>query len=224
MITPQSIDPSNATQFANWDGDAGAFWTDNAERFDRGVAAYRSPFLNAAAIEETTTVLDIGCGSGQTTRDAARRASGGSALGVDLSSSMIALARRRAQQEQLGNATFVQADAQVHPFSPQSVDLVLSRHGAMFFGDPVAAFTNIVHALRPDGRLVLLTWQPFDRNEFIHAILASLTVAGPVPIPPSDAPSPVALGDPARGPLPAGCRRFYRRRARERAAADGLRP
>lgn len=48
------------------------------------------------------------------------------------------------------------------------------------------------------ARLVLLTWQPVERNEFIHAILGALTVAGPVPVPPSDAPSPVALSDPAR--------------------------
>lgn len=193
-----SIDPSNAAQLANWDGDAGAFWTDNAGRFDRGVAAYRSLFLDAAAIEETMTVLDVGCGSGQSTRDAARLARGGSALGVDLSSRMIALARRRAEEEHLGNATFVQADVQVHPFSPQSVDVALSRHGAMFFGDPVAAFTNIARAMRPGGRLVLLTWQAFERNEFIHAILTALTVTGQVPVPGVDAPSPVALSDPAR--------------------------
>lgn len=111
---------------------------------------------------------------------------------------MIALARQRAADEQLPNATFRQVDAQVHPFSPESVDLALSRHGAMFFGDPVAAFTNIARALRPDGQLVLLTWQPFERNEFIRAILSALTVEGEVPVPPSDAPSPLALGDPDR--------------------------
>lgn len=198
MTSTRSVDASNAAQLANWDGDAGAFWADNADRFDRGVAAYRGPFLDAAAIGETTMVLDIGCGSGQTTRDAARRAVAGSALGVDLSSRMIALARRRAADEELTNATFRQVDAQVHPFSPESVDLALSRHGSMFFGDPVAAFTNIARALRPDGRLVLLTWQPFERNEFIRAILSALTVEGEVPVPPSDAPSPLALGDPDR--------------------------
>jgi ubiquinone/menaquinone biosynthesis C-methylase UbiE len=108
-------------------------------------AAYRAQFLAVAAIDETATVLDVGCGS-------VRLATAGSALGVDLSSRMIALARRRAEHEQVANVTFQQADAQVHPFPGQSFDIAISRHGAMFFGDPVAAFTNIAQAHRPDGR------------------------------------------------------------------------
>jgi cyclopropane fatty-acyl-phospholipid synthase-like methyltransferase len=91
------IDPSNTAQLGNWDGDAGAFWAAHADRFDEGVAAYRTQFLAAAAIEETATVLDVGCSSGQATRDAARCATAGSTLGVDLSSRMIELARRRAE-------------------------------------------------------------------------------------------------------------------------------
>ena len=61
-------------------------------------------------------MLDIGCGTGQTTRDAARAASAGSALGVDLSSRMLDYARRRAAEEGVTNVSFEQADAQIHPF------------------------------------------------------------------------------------------------------------
>ncbi|MDQ4010510.1 MAG: methyltransferase domain-containing protein [Actinomycetota bacterium] len=194
----ESVDSSNAGQLGNWDGDAGAFWAAHADRFDEAVAAYHSQFLAAAAIDETATVLDIGCGSGQATRDAARCATAGSALGVDLSSRMIELARRRAESEQVANATFQQADAQVHPFSHQSFDIAISRHGAMFFGDPVAAFTNIARALRPGGRLVLLTWQPFERNEWLSAFFTALAAGRELPTPPSDAPGPFALSDPDR--------------------------
>lgn len=68
----------------------------------------------------------------------------------------------------------------------------------MFFGDPVAAFTNIAQALRPGGRLVLLTWQPFERNEWLRAFFTALATGRELPIPPSDAPSPFSLSDPAR--------------------------
>ncbi|MGH3592985.1 MAG: class I SAM-dependent methyltransferase [Pseudonocardiaceae bacterium] len=61
-------------------------------------------------------MLDVGCGSGQVTRDAARCAAAGSAFGVDLSSRMIELARQQADGEQVANVAFHQADAQVHPF------------------------------------------------------------------------------------------------------------
>lgn len=194
----ESFDPSNAAQLDNWDGDTGAFWTENADRFDRGVAAYQGRFLEAAEIEDTSAVLDIGCGTGQATRDAARRASAGSALGVDLSSRMLVLARRRAATEQLANVTFEQADAQIHPFPPHTFDRAISRHGSMFFGDPVAAFANLARALRPGGRLTLLTWQSFERNEFMNAVSRAVAVGREVTGPPTDAPSPLALSDPDR--------------------------
>ena len=99
-------DPSNSAQLAAWDGDQGAYWTANADQFDRAIAAYHDGFLAAADIGTADRVLDVGCGTGQTTLHAARAAGSGSALGVDLSSLMIAYARRRAVQQGIGNARF----------------------------------------------------------------------------------------------------------------------
>ncbi len=149
---PQWAASSNLEQLAAWDGDAGAYWTARADRFDEGVARYRDHFLTAAAIEATARVLDVGCGRGQATRDAARCAVEGAALGVDLSSLMIQLAGQRANDERVGNVTFEQADAQVHPFPDRTFDVVISRHGSMFFRDASTAFTNIARAMNPGGR------------------------------------------------------------------------
>ncbi|MFP5317961.1 MAG: class I SAM-dependent methyltransferase [Acidimicrobiia bacterium] len=149
--------------------------------------ATASGFLQAAAVGYDERVLDIGCGTGETTRDLARAAPAGTALGVDLSSRMLALARRRAAEQGLTNACFLQADALVHPFTSAAFDLAVSRTGAMLFGDPVAAFTNIARALRPDGRLVLLTWQSLDENpwilEFAEALAGGRNVPSPPPTP-----------------------------------------
>ena len=90
-------------------------------------------------------VLDIGCGTGRTTRDAARSAER-SALGVDLSASMIERARELAWAERVHNVAFEQGDAQVHRFPEDGFDLAISRFGTMFFDDPVAAFANIAVA------------------------------------------------------------------------------
>ncbi|MCM3886093.1 class I SAM-dependent methyltransferase [Frankia sp. R82] len=198
MVTELAVDASNATQLASWDGEGGAFWAAHADRFDEGVAAYRDRLLAAAAIDETATVLDVGCGNGRMALDAARRATAGSVLGVDLSTQMLGLARRRAEHEHVTNVTFEQADAQIHPFLSETFDVAISRHGSMFFGDPVAAFTNLARALRPGGRLVLLTWQPFERNEWLQAFFTCLAAGREIPVPPSDAPSPFALSDPDR--------------------------
>ncbi len=192
------VDPSNIEQARAWDGDEGAYWAAKAEQFDDAVAAYHRPFLDAARIGANDQVLDIGCGTGQTTRDAARAAPSGSVLGVDLSSRMIEFARRHAAAGGVANARFEQADAQIHPFEAEGFDVAISRTGAMFFGDPVAAFRNIAAALRPPGRLTLLTWQALPRNEWIREFLTAIAAARTLPAPPPDAPGPFALADPDR--------------------------
>ncbi|GAA1289852.1 class I SAM-dependent methyltransferase [Pseudonocardia aurantiaca] len=192
------VDPSNADAAKGWDGPTGDFWTDNADMFDAGVARYLQPFLDTAAIEPRAHVLDVGCGAGQTTREAARLATAGSATGVDLSARLLDLARRRADQAGLSNVRFVQADAQVADLGTDRYDRVISRTGAMFFGDPVAAFANLAKALKPDGRLVLLVWQPFTENEWLGAFLGAVAAGRDLPPPPPDRPGPFSMGDPDR--------------------------
>jgi SAM-dependent methyltransferase len=192
------VDPSNAEMAKAWDGDEGSYWAAHAGHFDRAVAAYHEKFLDVAAIGPGEQVLDIGCGTGQTTRDAARRASSGGALGVDLSSQMIALARRLAAAEGLGNARFEQADAQIYPFGEGSFDVAISRTGAMFFGNPHAAFGNIARALRGGGRLALLSWQPAPANEWVAEFTAALAAGRDLPAPAPGSPGPFALADPDR--------------------------
>jgi len=192
------VHPTNHDQLRAWDGDEGAYWAAHAEHFDRSVAAYHQPLLDAAAITTDERVLDIGCGTGQTTRDAARAASGGTALGIDLSAQMIDHARRRAAGEGVTNAVFEQADAQIHPFPPHGFDVAISRTAAMFFGDLVAAFTNIGRAMVPGGRLALLVWQPLAANEWIREISGALAAGRDLAAPPPDAPGPFSLSGPER--------------------------
>lgn len=193
-----SVHHTNAAQLSAWDGDEGAYWAAHADHFDRAVAPHHRRLLDAAAIGVGEHVLDIGCGTGQTTLDAARAATAGAALGVDLSSAMLACARRRAVEHGIENASFEQVDAQIHPFEPAAFDVAISRTGAMFFGDLVAAFSNIGRALRPASRIALLTWQPLARNEWIRELSGALAAGRDRPAPPPDAPGPFALADPGR--------------------------
>jgi SAM-dependent methyltransferase len=192
------VDPTNAEQLRAWDTGEGVFWTEHAELFDRSVSRYDDRFLAAAEIRSGHTVLDVGCGTGATTRAAGRLAGSGSVLGLDLSSPMLALARRITEREGLTNVRFEQGDAQVHPFPDQAFDGVVSRTGAMFFGDPAVAFSNLARSLRPGGRLTLLVWQPPQRNEWFTEIVTALSAGRDLPAPPPDAPGPFSLGDPGR--------------------------
>ena len=191
------VDPANAEQSAAWNGGEGAYWAEHANHLDRVIAGHDRPFQAAAAIQPTDRVLDVGCGTGQNTRDAARAARAGSALGVDLSAPMLDFARRVAESEGLTNCTFLQADAQIHPFEPAGFDVAISRTSAMFFADQVAALANIGRALRSGGRLALLTWQPLAGNEWLGKIATALAAGRPPQVPAPGA-GPFALSDPDR--------------------------
>ena len=195
---PLLVDPSNADQARAWDGAEGTYWAGHPDAFDRTMAGYDPGFLAAAALYPGDQVLDVGCGTGLTTRAAARLCAPGRALGVDLSGRMIEVARGAADRAGLINASFEQADAQVHDFGAGLWDVVLSRTGVMFFGRPAAGFANLRRALRPGGRLVLLVWQPYERNEWIQVVRTALAAGRDLPAPPPDAPGPFALGDPDR--------------------------
>jgi SAM-dependent methyltransferase len=194
---PVAVAPSNVEQLRAWDGDEGSYWAEHADYFDRSVAPYHERLLAAAGIGTSDRVLDLGCGTGQTTRDAARAATGGTALGVDLSSRMLEYARRRATEEGLTNATFDQVDAQIHPFDTATFDVAISRTSAMFFGDLVAAFTNVGRALVDGGRLALVVWQPLAANEWIREISGALAAGRELPGPPPNS-GPFSLSDPER--------------------------
>ena len=189
------IHPSNTDQLRAWDGDEGAYWAAHPDHFERALVAYDDVFFAGAAIEPGDRVLDVGCGTGSTTRHAARAAAG-SVLGVDLSSAMLAVARTRAAIEGLTNVSFEQVDAQIHPFEPSVFDVAIGRTSVMFFGDRVAGLTNIARALRSGGRLALLTWQPAAANEWIGAFTAVLAAGRDLPTPPPEAPGPFTLAEP----------------------------
>jgi SAM-dependent methyltransferase len=170
--------------------------TERRDGYDAELRRHNEVLRRAAGVQVRDHVLDIGCGAGQTTRQAARAARAGSALGVDVSAPAIGRAREAARAEGLGNVTFEHADAQVRRFPPERFDLAISRLGTMFFDDPAAAFANIRRALRPAGRLVMMVWQAGDRNEWDVVIRQSLGTAGEPAAGSPGGPDPFSLADP----------------------------
>jgi SAM-dependent methyltransferase len=132
------------------------------------------PFRAALGIGRADRVLDVGCGSGRTSRDAARLAVEGRVLGVDVARAGIEEARRLAAAEGLTNVGFEVADAQTHAFPDAAFDLVMSRFGTMFFADPAAAFANLARATRPGGRLVMIVWQEGAVNAWADPLIAAV--------------------------------------------------
>ena len=174
---------ANHDQLEHWnDSEATGDWVTYQERYDRMLEPFAGLILQAAALSPGEQVLDVGCGCGATTLAAARAVAPGTVAGIDLSAAMLARARENAAHAGLPNASFEQADAQVHEFAA-SYDAVISRFGVMFFADPVAAFANLLAATRPAGRLAFACWQPLADNEWLLVPLAALAEHVPVPEP-----------------------------------------
>jgi SAM-dependent methyltransferase len=114
------------------------------------------------------SVLDVGCGFGDTTQQlAALVGAEGRATGVDVSEPFIGASVTEAREAGVDNVEFFATDVQVGDLRGP-YDYAFSRMGVMFFANPVQALRNIRSALRPGGRLVAVVWRRKLDNEWLH--------------------------------------------------------
>jgi SAM-dependent methyltransferase len=188
----------NAEQITYWNETAGPKWVALQDVLDQQIRPLGRAAMERVGIASGERVLDVGCGTGDTTVDLARRVGPrGAVTGIDLSAPMLASARQRAAG--IGNVTFQSADAQTTRFEAGHFDVCFSRFGVMFFVEPVAAFTNLHSALRPGGRLGFVCWQALPKNPWMHVPLAAAARHITLPPPPEPGtPGPFSLADPER--------------------------
>lgn len=199
MTEPTEAPPTaNADQRRHWNSADGLKWRTLADQIGRHLAGITERLLAHARPAPGERVLDVGCGTGETSLRLAAAVAPGAVLGVDLSEGLIEAARERARAAGRANLDFVLADAQVHGFEAGAFDLAASRFGVMFFDDPVAALRNLARALRPGGRLAFACWGPLAENPwFAVPRAAALRHLGPPAPQPANAPGPLAFADAA---------------------------
>lgn len=126
------------------------------------------------------TVLDLGCGDGNTALPAARL--GADVLGVDIARNLVAAGNRRAAEHGLTNCTFREGDAtNLQPIPDQSFDLVVSIFGAMFAPRPFDVAREMVRVTRPGGRIVMGNWIPNDPTLVAQILKVSAAFTPPPP-------------------------------------------
>jgi len=155
----------NANQIAYWNGAGGQRWAHRQPVQDILLQPIADILIDRAGIKAGERVLDVGCGSGSTTFSFAKSVGpSGHVVGIDISAPMLAVAR---EVTPAGSPVeFVLADATIHPFVPESFDLLASRFGVMFFADPALSFANLRKALRRSGRLAFACWREARENPF----------------------------------------------------------
>lgn len=127
-------------------------------------------------------VLDLSTGTGWTSRLVARR--GAEVVGVDIASSLLAVAREKAQAERLA-VTYELGDAEALPYADGAFDAVVSTFGVMFASRPEAAAAELARVCRPGGRIALTTWS-HDSSVFeMFGVMRRYMPAPPKPAPPS---------------------------------------
>ena len=189
---------ANVAQQEYWNTIAGPRWVGLEGFVERRVRAVNDLLLARSAVAAGERVLEVGCGTGAFTVPLAEAVGErGEVLGADISAAMLAEARKRLAETRLRNVTLVEADAQTHQFDPGRFDLVTSRFGVMFFADPAAAFTNLLRATLPGGRLCFACWGALEDNRhwLIPYDVVLRHLGPPAPKPPR-APGPMAFADP----------------------------
>jgi SAM-dependent methyltransferase len=186
----------------SWSGDRAARWVRQSAGIERQLAPVSVELLAAAAVAPGEAVLDVGCGTGPTTRAAAQAAgAAGRVTGLDLSEDMLAAAASVPAAPGSAPIDWLQADGSVwSPPEPAAYDAVISRFGVMFFTDPLAAFTNFARATKPGGRLAIAVWARRSESPVFEVPLGAATRAldrgGASYDPPPDDEGPFSMHDP----------------------------
>ena len=120
--------------------------------------------IDALAVRPGQTIIDVGCGAGQTLQQLASRVGpSGRIIGVDIAPRVLDVARFRTAG--LSQIHLMHADAATLALPDEMADGVFSRFGVMAIDDPVAAFSNFRRMTKLDGRLSFVCWRSLDVNE-----------------------------------------------------------
>ena len=168
------------------------YWTKHSDTINQMFAPLTEAIIREAGISEGNSVLDVAGGAGEPSLTIAERVGPtGSVVCTDAVPEMVDAARAEAGRRGITNVEFRQCTAESLPFTDESFDVVVSRLGAMFFPDPLAACEEMLRVMKPGGRIAFVVWHKSELNPFCYIV--SDVIARHVPAPPADPDAPGAF-------------------------------
>lgn len=174
---------------ADWEEATGKAWAENIRLTDRSFSGLTQIMLERLASISGNSILDIGCGGGELSLALAEARLAADVVGVDVSADLIAAAAHRGAD--FSNLHFEMADAASWVSRTAMPDLLVSRHGVMFFDDPVGAFRHFHGIAAPDARMLFSCFRDPAENVWFSEAAQLLNLPAPVPY----APGPFAFAE-----------------------------
>ena len=135
------------------------------------VSPWTGDLIKAAGIGRGHRVLDVACGTGLATREAARKVGeAGRVVGLDVNRGMLDVARFIGEQP----IEWRHGDAAEMPFESSAFDVVLCQQGLQFFADKSGALKEMNRVLKPGGRMALNVFRSIDHCPWHRAVADAL--------------------------------------------------
>ena len=187
-------DPITRTgpEWATANGDT---WAQLWEHTDQGLQGLSSHLLSASlegSPKDGFRAFEVGCGAGSTAIALADARPDASIVACDISPALVRVAQSRTADRP--NIEIVLGDAEAVAGERGPFDLIYSRHGVMFFPDPVQAFRHLRDSASPGASIVFSCFQQWQSNPLASELAAA--AAGQTVPPPGRAPSGFAFADP----------------------------
>jgi SAM-dependent methyltransferase len=179
-VQEEWMDAPTAAAWRKWHGRTMIFWQE-----------LTTALIESAGLVPGQRVLDLAGGTGDPALVvAAKVAPNGHVVITDLAPQMLEIAEENARKSNLGNVSFVVADAHMLPFGDSVFDRVTCKLGVMFFWDCSRALSEIRRVMKPGGTVAFVAWGPADQNDYMRTALGPFKKRKPMPAPPADAPQP----------------------------------
>jgi ubiquinone/menaquinone biosynthesis C-methylase UbiE len=151
--------------------DSAKYWERHARTIQTMFAPVTAALIEEAGIIEGDAVLDVAGGPGEPSLTIAEKVGpAGFVMCTDAVAEMVAAAESEAARRGVKNIQFQQCQADSLPFEDNSFDAAVSRLGAMFFPDPVAALREMLRVTKSEGALSFAVWHESNANPFAYLV------------------------------------------------------